>query len=157
MSLAGRAEGGSVPERAPLEGNNAAAFVEPPLVARGILGHVELANGEIRIVKHTVLGHLVDLLRHAYGVQEKRIPLSAVTSIEIIRPLILPDIFRVTYAGGPPQTGYYLRDALAENALIMNMFDNRRFFDIRDRVTQLTAFGRARVPPAPTRRRRRGL
>jgi hypothetical protein len=157
MSLVGKSEASPVPERPVLDSNNAAAFVEPPLVARGIFGHVELGNGEIRIVRHTALGHLVDLIWYAYGVQEKRIPLSAVSSIEIIRPLILPDIFRVTYAGGPPQSGHYFRDALAENALMMNMFDNRRFYEIRDRITQLTAFGRARVPPAPTRRRRRGL
>ena len=155
MSLIGKADAVPVAERIDVDSSNAAAFVDRPLVARGIGGHVEIANGEIRIVKDTVIGHLVDLVWFAYGVQEKRIPLSAVTSIEIIRPLILPDVFRVTYSGSPPQTGHYARDALAENALMMNMIDNRSFYDIRDRITQLTAFGRARVLP-PTRRRRRG-
>jgi hypothetical protein len=142
MILTGKADAGPLPERISFDSSNAAAFVEMPLVATGIGGHVELGNGEIRIVKDTVLGHLVDLIWFAYGVQEKRIPLSAVTSIEIIRPLILPDVFRVSYAGGPPQTGHYLRDALAENALMMNMFDNRAFYDVRDRVTRWTAIGR---------------
>jgi hypothetical protein len=113
-----------------------------PLVATGIGGRLEFANGEIRIIKDNALGHLIDLVWSAYGVAEKRIPLSQVTSIEIVHPLILPDVFRVTYAGSPPLTGHYFRDALAENALMMNMLDNRTFYAVRDRVTRLTALGR---------------
>jgi hypothetical protein len=142
MSLAEKDEAGPAPERLATESNRPAAAHDMPLVATGIGGRLEIGNGEIRIVKNTALGHVIDLLWFAYGVMEKRIPLSEVTSIEIIRPLILPDFFRVTYAGSPPQTGHYLRDALAENALMMNMFDNRGFYAIRDRVTQLTAIGR---------------
>lgn len=141
MSLADKAEDGPMPERVAAE----LAASDMPLVAIGLGGRVEIVNGEIRIVKNTALGHLIDLIWFAYGVMEKRIPLSEVTSIEIIRPLILPDFFRVTYAGSPPQTGHYLRDALAENALMMNMFDNRAFYEVRDRVTQLASIGRPGV------------
>lgn len=114
-----------------------------PVVAIGIGGRVEFRGGEVRIVKNTAIGHIFDLLWPTYGVMEKRIPLSHVTSVEIVRPLIFPDFIRLTYAGSPPQTGRYLRDALAENALIMNMFDNRSFYDVRDRIARSAAAGQA--------------
>jgi hypothetical protein len=110
-----------------------------PLTAQGLTGRIELTSAEIRIIKDSAFGHIVDLLWFAHGVAEKRIPLSEVTSIEIVRPLLFPEIFRVTYAGSPPQTGHYRQDALAENALIMNLFDNRAFYAIRERVSRRTA------------------
>jgi hypothetical protein len=64
----------------------------------------------------------------------KTIPVAAITSVEIVRALVLPDFIRVTYASNPPQTGRYLDDALAENALMMNLVDNRIFYEIRDRI-----------------------
>ena len=119
-----------------------------PLVATGLGGRVEFRNGEIRIIKNSAIGHVIDLLLTTYGVMEKRIPLSHVTSIEIVRPLVFPDFFRVTYAGSPPQTGKYLRDALAENAVMMNMFDNRAFYDVRDRIARSTSAGRPEASQA---------
>ena len=60
----------------------------------------------------------------------------AITSVEIVRALVLPDFIRFTYASSPPQTGRYLDDALAENALLMNLIDNRNFYEIRDRIVR---------------------
>ncbi len=77
---------------------------------------------------------MLDLLWIANGVMEQWIPMSQGTSIEIVRPLVLPSFIRFSYAGSPPQTGHYLDDALAENALIMNLSDHRRFYEIHDRI-----------------------
>lgn len=111
------------------------------LVASGLGGRLELTDGELRIVKGGVLGHVVEMLWLAHGVAEKSIPLSHVTSVEIVRPMMLPDFFRVSYAGSPPQTGHYLDDALAENALVMNVVDNRAFYEIAARLQHTIARG----------------
>jgi hypothetical protein len=106
----------------------------PELAASGIGGRVELHRDEVRIVRDGVLGVLADTLWLGNGSIEKRVPLADVTAMEIVRPMLLPSFFRVSYAGSPPQTGHYLTDALAENALIMNLFDHRAFYELQDRV-----------------------
>jgi hypothetical protein len=107
---------------------------KPELVAIGMGGRIELHPGELRIMRDGYVGFLVDLLWIANGVMEKRIPLSDITSMEVVRPMILPNYFRVSYAGSPPQSGSYLTDALAENAVIMNPLDHRAFYALQDRV-----------------------
>ena len=118
-----------------------ATGVAAPLVALGLGGRVELADGELRIVKGGVLGFLVDLLWLGHGMMVKRLPVAHVTSIEIVRFAVFPNLIRVTYAGSPPQTGGYLADALSENALVMNLLDNRAFYEIMERVVHSSAAG----------------
>ncbi|MBI1774048.1 MAG: hypothetical protein HYR63_01750 [Proteobacteria bacterium] len=117
----------------------ASALEDLPLVAIGMGGRIELREGELRIIKDGLFGILLDMLWIANGLMEKRIPLAHVTSIEIVRPLVLPNFIRFSYAGSPPQTGRYLLDAFAENALIMNPLDHRRFYQVRDRLYHPTA------------------
>jgi hypothetical protein len=105
-----------------------------PRVAGGLGGRIELSDTDLAIVKNGLFGFMLDLLKIAYGAMEKRVPREHVTSIEIVEPLIMPSFIRFSYAGSPPQTGSYLHDALAENALIMNPLDHRRFYEIRDRL-----------------------
>ena len=121
------------------------AHLGGPLVATGLGGRLELSDGELRIVKGGVLGALVDLLWLAHGMMEKRIPLIHVTSVEIVRFSILPSVIRVTYAGSPPQTGSYISDALSENALVMNVIDNRAFYEIMARVVRSATAGDVRA------------
>src|SRR5690349_8869503 len=94
----------------------------PMLVAVGIGGRVELVDEQIRLIKGGVFGHAVELLWLGYGVSEKTIPVREIAAVEIVKPLFLPDFIRFSYPGSPSQTGNYVDDALAENALIMSWF-----------------------------------
>jgi hypothetical protein len=115
---------------------SAASAENRPLVAVGIGGHLALTEDTLTIVKAGAVAQLLDVLWITDGMMEKTIPVAAITSVEIVRALVLPDFIRVTYATSPPQTGRYLDDALAENALMMNLVDNRKFYEIRDCVVR---------------------
>lgn len=116
----------------------------PLLVAVGIGGRIELTFEQVRLVKGGVFGHAVDLLRLGYGVIEKTIPVRAISAVEIVKPLIMPDFIRFSYPGSPAETGHYLEDALAENALLMSWFDNRRFYRLKTWLDRWP-----HVPPLP--------
>lgn len=121
------------------DGRAGHAAGDAPVVAVGLGGRLELTDGSVRIVKGGIIGHLVAFLWFSHGMMEKRIPLAQVTSVEIVTPTLLPDFIRVTYAGSPPQTGRYLADMLAENALAMNVVDNRAFYEIAERIERAIA------------------
>jgi hypothetical protein len=110
----------------------ASAIVSPMLVAVGVAGRIELVAEQIRLIKGGVFGHAVELLWLGYGVSEKSIPVREISAVEIVQPMFLPDFIRFSYPGSPGQTGNYVDDALAENALIMSWFDNRAFYQIKD-------------------------
>lgn len=103
----------------------------PLLVAVGIGGRLELAAEQIRLIKGGVFGHAVELLWLGYGVTETTIPVRTISAVEIVKPLVMPDFIRFSYPGSPRQTGNYIDDALAENALLMSWFDNRVFYRIK--------------------------
>jgi hypothetical protein len=146
--LAGGAPGDSGAQPAPAQ-----AKENRPLVAHGLGGHLELTEDTLTIVKGGALAQLLDVLWIADGMMEKTIAVDAITSVEIVRALVLPDFIRVTYATSPPQTGHYLDDALAENALMMNLIDNRTFYEIRDRIIRLrTAAARRRTESETAKR-----
>jgi hypothetical protein len=110
----------------------APAIVSPMLVAVGVAGRIELVAEQIRLIKGGVFGHAVELLWLGYGVSEKSIPVRQISAVEIVQPMFLPDFIRFSYPGSPGQTGNYVDDALAENALIMSWSDNRAFYRIKD-------------------------
>jgi len=116
----------------------------PLLVAVGIGGRLELTAEQIRLVKGGVFGHAVELLWLGYGVTEKSIPVREISAVEIVKPLLLPDFIRFSYPGSPRQTGNYIDDALAENALVMSWFDNRVFYQIKAWIDRWP-----HVPPLP--------
>lgn len=118
----------------------------PRLVAVGVGGRLELAGEEIRLIKGGVFGHAVELLWLGYGMIDKSIPISQISAVEIVKPILLPDFFRLSYPGSPRQTGRYLDDALAENALIMNLFDNRKFYELKAWIDRWN-----NLQPAPPR------
>ena len=103
----------------------------PLVVAAGIGGRIELTAEQVRLIKGGVFGHAVELLWLGYGVIEKSIPVRTISAVEIVRPLLLPNFIRFSYPGSPRQTGNYIDDALAENALVMGWFDNRSFYRIK--------------------------
>ena len=109
----------------------------PLIVANGIGGRLELMDDRIRLIKDNVLGTVVNLLGLGYGNLIKTITNAEISTISIVRPLLFPDFIKFTYPGSPESTGRFLKDAFAENALIMNIDDNRRFYELKDRVDQL--------------------
>ena len=128
----------------PALSSGATSGVKPPLfVAVGIGGRLELAAEQIRLVKGGVFGHAVELLWLGYGVTETSIPVREISAVEIVKPLILPDFIRFSYPGSPRQTGNYIDDALAENALLMGWLDNRVFYRIKKWIE-----GWPHLPPA---------
>jgi len=106
----------------------------PILVAVGLGGRVELTAEHVQLRKGGVVGNMIELLWLGHGITENIIPLRQISSVEIVRPIVLPDFIRFSYPGSPPEQGRYLRDALAENALMMNLVDNRAFYAIKDWV-----------------------
>jgi hypothetical protein len=117
--------------RAPGRRNLSSGIEIPLLVAVGIGGRIELAGEQIRLIKGGVFGHTVELLWLGYGITEKTIPVREISAVEIVKPLVLPGFIRFSYPGSPRQTGNYVDDALAENALAMGWFDNRVFYQIK--------------------------
>jgi hypothetical protein len=110
---------------------------EATLVACGLGGRLELSRNQLRIIKGGTWGHFVEALHLGYGMMEKRIFLDQISAVEIVKLIIAPDFIRFSYNGSPPVTGHYLGDAFAENALIMNPFDQRKFYALKDRMDQL--------------------
>jgi len=104
----------------------------PLFVAFGIGGRIELTAEQIRLIKGGVFGHAVELLWLGYGVTEKSIPVRTISAVEIVKPLVMPNFIRFSYPGSPRQTGNYIDDALAENALLMGCVDNRAFYRIKE-------------------------
>ena len=113
------------------QGRSLFAIETPLFVAVGIGGRIELAGERIRLIKGGVFGHAVELLWLGYGITEKTIPVREISAVEIVKPLVLPGFIRFSYPGSPRQTGNYIDDALAENALAMGWFDNRAFYRIK--------------------------
>jgi hypothetical protein len=126
-----------------------------PIVARGIGGRIELWENEIRVIKGGVFGHLVEILWLGQGRSESTLFLDQIAAVKIERNMVLPDIIQFSYAGGPVFTGDYLHDALAENALLMNLFDNRKFSLIKAAVEDSIVARRVRPALAPPNRRSR--
>ncbi len=104
----------------------------PILVAVGIGGRLELTGEHIRLVKGGISGHAFEFLGPGTGISDKSTPIWEIAAVEIVKPILLPDFIRFSYPGSPPESGRYIADALAENALIMNVIDNRTFYAIKE-------------------------
>jgi len=113
-------------------GGRTVATEIPLFVASGIGGRIELTADQIRLIKGGVFGHAVELLWLGYGITEKSIPVRTISAVEIVKPLVMPNFIRFSYPGSPRQTGNYIDDALAENALLMGYVDNRAFYRIKE-------------------------
>jgi hypothetical protein len=109
------------------------------LVAVGVGGRIELSLNEIRIIKDGAWGYAVEVLWLGYGILDKRLFLDQIAAVDIVQMIVLPSFIRFAYQGSPPLTGHYVTDALAENSLIMNPFDQRKFHELKDRIDQFIA------------------
>jgi hypothetical protein len=150
---------------APVEQNPAAAVAEPAvvvtngpplLVAHGIGGRLELYSNCIRIRRDGYVNYLLNWLARRPAFVDTTIPLEEVSSFDIIRPVLFNDFVAVSYAGSPPLTGRSFNDAMAENALLMNFFDNREFYAVKREFQRLTARPVLEASPRWALRRRAG-
>jgi hypothetical protein len=116
-------------------------------VAHGIGGSIELYGHGIRIRRQGFVNFLLTWLAGRPAFVDSLIPLERISSFDIIKPVFFNNFVAISYGGGPPLTGKDLHDSTAENALLMNFFDNRAFYVLRDRYDEIAAL-RAVSPQA---------
>ncbi len=119
-----------------VHGNDADAN-KPLVTAIGTGGHVVLMRDHVILTKNHFLGDFINVLGLGYGKIQKTIMLDDISSVSIIRPMFFPSFIVFSYPGGPSISGSALADALMSNALIMNIFDNRPFYELKQRIQSL--------------------
>jgi hypothetical protein len=107
-----------------------------PLVAKCIGGRIELHGNVLHIYKGGIFGFLVSLFGIQGGFAERIIPLADISAVDCENPPFLPRYIRFSYQGSPPQTGSNLVDMMAENAMIMGLFDNRPLYRIKAKIEE---------------------
>jgi hypothetical protein len=105
---------------------------QPLLVAHGTGGRLVLWEDQVWLTKDGLFSSLVNLLGFGAGKISKSIVIDQISSVTIIQPKLFPNFIIFTYPGSPASTGNLMRDALAENALLMSLFDNRPFFEFKE-------------------------
>jgi len=125
---------------------------QPLMVAHGIGGRIELYHHAVRIVRHGYVNFLLTWLGGRSAFVDTMIAIGEISSFDIIEPVFFNDFVAISYPGSPRLTGSSLHDCLAENALLMNFFDNREFYAIRRRYQEIAGLTTT-LEPAPTRLR----
>jgi len=106
------------------------------LIAKGLGGKLELSGNILRLSKGGAFGFLLAILGIEGGFVERTIRVSDISAVEIENPPFLFRYVRFSYQGAPTQSGGNVQDMLAENALIMSLFDNRMIYRIKERIEQ---------------------
>jgi hypothetical protein len=125
---------------------------KPLMVARGIGGRIELYHHAVRIVRHGYVNFLLTWLGGRPAFVSTEIAIDQISSFDIIEPVFFNDFVSISYPGSPPLTGNNLDDSLAENALMMGFFDNRKFHELRRRYQMIAGLTTADSPPSSLRR-----
>ena len=120
-----------------VEGATPSATRKPLAFAVGVGGSVTLFEKELLIVRNGWVNHLLRWVSGATPRIERSIPLRHISGVAIVKPLLLNEYFLIAYPGAPPATGYQLHDAISENAVMMNFFDNRAFYRLKDELDTL--------------------
>ncbi len=121
----------------PVEAATRSATRKPLAFAVGVGGSVTLFEKELLIVRNGWVNHLLRWVSGATPRIERTIPLRHISGVAIVKPLLLNEYFLIAYPGAPPATGYQLHDAISENAVMMNFFDNRAFYQLKDKLNAL--------------------
>jgi hypothetical protein len=106
----------------------------PIMVARGLGGRLELYPDRVRIVRDGYFNYLLAILARRSALIETTIAIEQIAAFDIVHPVLFNDFVFVAYPGSPPLSGHSLQDASAENALLMNFFDNRMFYTIKRQI-----------------------
>jgi len=128
-----------------MEGN------QGPLLARmrGFAGRTELYGDRVRMVRDGVAAAMAELLGTFRAEAETVVRLDQLSAFEIYRPMFLPPLLVLHYAGSLPLSGHYWRDAFAENVHMCGFFDQRdveRFAEVLEGA--MRALPGAAEPPA---------
>lgn len=110
---------------------------QPLLVARGTGGRLVLWEDRVWLIKDNLFSGLANLFGFGLGKINKSIVINQISSVTIVQPMLFPNFITFSYPGSPASTGNMLRDAMSENSLLMNFFDNRRFFELKERMDRL--------------------
>lgn len=109
----------------------------PLFSVKGFGGKLELYEKEVRILKRSWINYILHFLAGSVPPHDHVIPIRHLSGVTIIRPPFFNNYIFFSYPGGPYTTGYQLYDATLECSLIMNFFDNREFFEFKDRLDAL--------------------
>ncbi|MBF0306438.1 MAG: hypothetical protein HQL41_12405 [Alphaproteobacteria bacterium] len=107
---------------------------QPILVARGTGCSVALYENRLRIRRGGALGLLASAMGWENGFAEHTIRVSDISAIDVEKPVLFMRYVRFSYPGAPALTGRELADMMAENAVVMNLFDNRDLYAILARI-----------------------
>ena len=88
------------------------------------------------MVRDGVAAAMAEILHTFRAEAETVIRMDLITGFEVFRPLILPPLLVLHYAGSRPLSGHYWRDAFAENVHMAGFFDQR---DLEEFVGELEA------------------
>lgn len=104
------------------------------LRAKGTGGVIELSGNRLRLTKGGIFGFLATILGIEGGYVERTIRVSEISAVEIDKPALFFRYIRFSYPGAPQLTGNDAHDMMAENAMLMSLIDNRKFYEIKDRI-----------------------
>lgn len=107
---------------------------EGRLVAHGTGGRLELEGNCLRLTKGGVFGFFLALFGIEGGFVERTIRVSDIAAVEMDKPALFFRYMRFSYPGSPDLTGNDFEDMMAENAILMSLFDNRPLFRIKERI-----------------------
>ncbi|BBK29719.1 hypothetical protein EDC65_5364 [Stella humosa] len=109
----------------------------PILEAHGWGGLVALHADRIEIRRVGFLHVVMDLLPLHIPRVDSSIFLDTITAIEVVRPLTMVEFVRFSYAGNPEGSHSYWAAAFADNAVMMNLLDNRGFYRLIEAANAL--------------------
>lgn len=106
------------------------------LVAQGTGGRLELHGNTLHLTKGGLFGFFVTMLGLHGGHAHQTIRVSDISAIEFEKHGLFFHYVRFCYPGAPKESGNHLHDMMADNALLMNMFDNRDLYRIKEKIEQ---------------------
>ncbi|BBK40493.1 hypothetical protein STVA_05130 [Allostella vacuolata] len=106
--------------------------------AHGWGGLIALYPDRIDIRRVGFLHVVMDLLPLHIPRVDSSIFLDTITAIEVVRPLTMVEFVRFSYAGDPSEHGAgYWAAAFSDNAVMMNLLDNREFYRLIEAANAL--------------------
>ncbi len=104
------------------------------LVAKGTGGRLELHGNTLHLTKGGLFGFFVTLLGLHGGHAHQTIRVSDISAIEFEKHGFFFHYVRFCYPGAPRESGNHLHDMMADNALLMSVFDNRGLYRIKEQI-----------------------
>jgi hypothetical protein len=134
--------------------NSSSHSPKPRVVANGMGARVEIVGSQVRIKRNGLFGLLITLFGLGDGLSEKTIPIHRISSIEIVRTfafvIFCIEYMRFSFPGSPEAKGSDWRDSMLEHTVMMNLFDNRKFYEMKETIErEMEAIRRGDSDPDP--------